>query len=117
MINSTKILSTKFDGMSKRWIVNFSTPAGEHTVVSKHLVQATGIGSQKPYVPAMQNEELFSGISIHSARYKNGKEMVKKGAKVSFYTPLDHDARHWLILATYNLCPVRRDYRLCQHSL
>lgn len=85
MINSAKILSTRFDGASKQWTVNFSTPAGEHTVVSKHLVQATGIGSQKPHVPAIADEELFGGISIHSSGYKNGKELAEKGVKVSCY--------------------------------
>lgn len=79
------ILSTKFDAKSQRWVVNFSTPAGEHTVVSKHLVQATGIGSQEPHVPAMEDEGLFSGVSIHSSRYTNGKEMAEKGAKVRFF--------------------------------
>lgn len=83
MINSVKILSTRFDKASKQWTVNFSTPAGEHTVVSKHLVQATGIGSQKPYVPAIADEELFGGVSIHSSQYKNGKEIAEKGVKVS----------------------------------
>lgn len=85
MINSVKILSTTFDGASKQWTVNFSTPGGEHTVVSKHLVQATGIGSQKPHVPAMANEDLFGGVNIHSSRYKNGKELADRGVKVSSY--------------------------------
>lgn len=87
MINSIKILSTNFDGASKQWTVNISTPAGNHTVVSKHLVQATGIGSQKPFVPAIANIELFSGVSIHSTRYKNAKELAQQGVKVSCDSP------------------------------
>lgn len=83
MINSVKILSTKFDGASKQWTVNISTPVGDQTVVSKHLVQATGIGSQKPFVPAIASKDLFSGVSIHSTRYKNAKELAEQGAKVS----------------------------------
>ncbi|KKY36778.1 putative flavoprotein involved in k+ transport [Diaporthe ampelina] len=81
VINSAKILSTSFDAASKQWTVSLSTPAGEHTVVSKHLVQATGIGSQKPFVPAIADEGQFGGVSIHSTRYKNGKEMVAQGVK------------------------------------
>lgn len=90
IMTSAEISSTRFDESSKRWNVNFSTPAGEHTVIAKHLVQATGIGSQKPYVPALANEELFNGITIHSSHYQNGKEMVEKGAKVSCSITLDH---------------------------
>lgn len=85
MINSVKVLSTRFDGASKQWTIKFSSPAGEHTVVSEHLVQATGIGSQKPHVPAVANEELFGGVNIHSSRFKNGKDLVEKGVKVSCY--------------------------------
>lgn len=83
IICSAKILSTKSDESSKRWTVRFSTPVGEHTVVCRHLVQATGIGSQKLYVPATAHEELFSGISIHSSQYTNGKKLVERGVKVS----------------------------------
>lgn len=83
MVNSVKILSTRFDEASKLWTVSFSTPTGEHTVISKHLVQATGIGSQMPYIPAIANEKLFRGVNIHSSRYKNGKELAQQEVKVS----------------------------------
>lgn len=87
MVNSAKISSTRFDGASKRWTVKFSTPTGEHTVISKHLVQATGIGSQMPYIPAIANKEIFGGVNIHSSRHKNAKEMAQQGVKVSCYNP------------------------------
>lgn len=87
MINSARILSTSFDGATKQWTVKFSTAAGEHTVISKHLVQATGFGSQKPFVPAIANRELFGGLSIHSNEYKSGKELAERGVKVSCYPP------------------------------
>lgn len=87
MVNSAKILSTRFDGASKLWTVSFSTPNGEHTVMSKHLVQATGIGSQMPHIPAIANKETFGGVNIHSSGYKNAKEMAQQGVKVSCYIP------------------------------
>lgn len=71
------------DKSTKRWIINFETPAGERTAVAKHLVQATGLGSQVPYRPKIADEHLYKGISIHSTQYKNGKELKDKGAKVS----------------------------------
>lgn len=87
MINSAKILSTHYDGASKQWTVNFATPAGDQTVVCKHLVQATGFGSQKPFLPAIAHRDTFGGVSIHSAEYRNGKELAGQGVKVSCYFP------------------------------
>ena len=83
VITSAKIKSTQYDDSTKRWTVRLETPAGEHRVVSKHLVQATGIGSQKPYIPSIPDSHLYKGISIHSASYKNAKELKEKGAKVN----------------------------------
>ncbi|KAK4238556.1 putative indole-3-pyruvate monooxygenase YUCCA4 [Achaetomium macrosporum] len=81
MITSAKILSTTFDQAARQWVVKFQTPAGQHTAISRHLVQATGIGSRKPYIPPMSNEGLFKGISIHSTQYRNAVELQKEGAK------------------------------------
>ncbi|KAF9641523.1 putative flavin-containing monooxygenase protein [Lasiodiplodia theobromae] len=81
IINSAKIVSAKYDQSTQQWTVKFETPAGLRTAVSKHLVQATGIGSQKPYVPPMADQDKYKGISIHSAQFKNGKELADKGAK------------------------------------
>ncbi|GAB1319243.1 Flavoprotein involved in K+ transport [Madurella fahalii] len=81
MINSAQIRSTTYDQSAKRWTVKFQTPSGQHTAVSKHLVQATGFGSQKIYIPPMADEGLYKGISIHSAHYKNATELKEKGVK------------------------------------
>lgn len=84
MIMSAKILHTQYDTKAKRWTVKVQTPSCETMVVCKHLVQATGFGSQKPYMPPMQNVDLYKGVSIHSNGYKTAKELVEKGVKVSF---------------------------------
>ncbi|KAJ3549049.1 hypothetical protein NM208_g709 [Fusarium decemcellulare] len=81
VITSAKIQSTVYDQSSKRWTIKFDTPNGTRTAVSKQLVQATGIASQKPYLPAVADENLYKGISIHSAAYKSGKDLVQQGAK------------------------------------
>lgn len=83
MIATAKIAHTQYDTKAKRWTVTVQTPEHRTTVTSKHLVQATGFGSQKPYLPPMQNPDLYKGISIHSEGYKNAKELVDKGVKVS----------------------------------
>lgn len=83
IINSAKIRSTQYDQSAKRWIVKFQTPGGECTAVSKHLVQATGLGSQKPYLPPIAGENLYEGISVHSEQYQNAEKLKEQGAKVS----------------------------------
>lgn len=83
MITSVKIQSTQYDELSKRWTIRFQTPTGQHTAVSKHLVQATGLGSQKFYLPPIKGEDLYKGTSVHSAQYRNAKEFKQEGAKVS----------------------------------
>ncbi|KAK1750497.1 putative indole-3-pyruvate monooxygenase YUCCA4 [Echria macrotheca] len=71
IINSAKITSTVYDPAVKLWTVKFTTPSGSRTATAKHLVQATGIASQKPYLPDIPNRQAYKGLSMHSAEYKN----------------------------------------------
>lgn len=87
VINSAKIKSTLYDQSSKRWTIKFKTPAGQRTAMAKHLVQATGIASQKPYLPPIADNHLYKGISIHSAHYTNADKLTEQGAKVSLTPP------------------------------
>lgn len=82
MINSACIRSAKFDELQKRWTIELEIPDGKRTVLSKHLVQATGIGSQIPYTPSIADRDLFQGLSLHSADYTNAiKDIKDKGLK------------------------------------
>ncbi|RSM10360.1 hypothetical protein CDV31_007236 [Fusarium ambrosium] len=80
-INSAQIKSTIYNQSTQRWNVKFQTPAGMRTAVSKHLVQATGIASQKPYLPSVANERLYKGINIHSTAYRSAKDLRDQGVK------------------------------------
>ncbi|KAL1848546.1 hypothetical protein Daus18300_013556 [Diaporthe australafricana] len=82
MINSASIRSAKFDESNKRWTTNIETPDGKRTVLSKHLVQATGCGSQIPNIPSIADRDLFPGVSVHSANYTSAvKDIKDKGLK------------------------------------
>lgn len=83
MITSAKIKSTVYDRSSKRWTIKFQTPDGQRTAIAKHIVQATGISSQIPYIPTMPDSQLYKGLSIHSEFFKSGNELKAKGVKVS----------------------------------
>jgi cation diffusion facilitator CzcD-associated flavoprotein CzcO len=90
MITSAQIQSTQYNPSTKRWLIKFQTPAGQRTAISKHVVMATGIGSQKMNLPSIADEHLYKGISMHSVQYKNAEQLKAKGAKVSntaFSTP------------------------------
>lgn len=82
IVTSATIQSTRYDQSTKQWTVLFQTPTGKCTVICKHLVQATGIASQKPYIPNLQNRGLYEGINAHSVQYRNADEFREKGVKV-----------------------------------
>ncbi|KAL9568744.1 hypothetical protein ACKAV7_007058 [Fusarium commune] len=81
VITSATIQSTVYDRSSEKWKIELQTPAGAVTVTAKQLVQATGVSSQKPYVPTVANAEIYKGINIHSSDYKNGRALVEQGVK------------------------------------
>jgi len=83
LITSAKIHSAVYDRSTRRWVVRFESPHGRQTAIAKHLVQATGFGSQKPHLPLLANEEVFRGISIHSMQYKNAALLKERGVKAS----------------------------------
>ncbi|KAM0489586.1 hypothetical protein ACHAP8_012421 [Fusarium lateritium] len=61
--------------------LNVKTPAAAVSVVAKHVVQATGIASQKPHVPTLTNTNVYKGIAIHSSNYRNGQHLANQGVK------------------------------------
>ncbi|KAI4758567.1 hypothetical protein E4T52_09246 [Aureobasidium sp. EXF-3400] len=80
VINSVEITKTVLneDG---RWKVEFRTPDGAYTVLARHLVQATGIGSQIPYTPAIPEQKVYNGVAMHSSQYKNANKLKDQGVK------------------------------------
>ncbi|RMJ08466.1 hypothetical protein CDV36_011918 [Fusarium kuroshium] len=81
VITSAQIKSTIYNQATQRWTIKFQTPSGLHTAVSKHLVQATGIASQKPYIPSVADGHLYKGINIHSTAYRSAKDLRDQGVK------------------------------------
>ncbi|KAI1503001.1 hypothetical protein F5X99DRAFT_426586 [Biscogniauxia marginata] len=82
-ILSATIYSTIYNPSEKKWHVKLKTADGSttKTIISKHFVQATGIASQKPYLPPMEDEHLFKGLNLHSTRYQNARSLPEKGIK------------------------------------
>lgn len=82
ILNSSTVEASSFNRSKGTWSVRIQTPYGVKTVTAKHLVQCTGIGCQKPFTPKIPGKELYKGISIHSAEYKNPKQLIDQGVKV-----------------------------------
>jgi cation diffusion facilitator CzcD-associated flavoprotein CzcO len=83
-ILAATIQSSVYSSSEKKWTVKFKTADGNatRTIISKHLVQATGLGCGKPYLPPMQDEQRYKGLSIHSTRYRNAQILADQGIKV-----------------------------------
>jgi len=84
LITSAKIQTTQYDLSDQKWRVEIETPPGRRAIMSKHLVIATGFGTQKPRIPSIPGEDDYQGITIHSALFKNGIELKQKGVTVNF---------------------------------
>lgn len=82
ILNSSSVEGSSFNAASGTWTVLVRTPSGNKVVKAKHLVQSTGIGGAKPYIPELPGAGSYKGINIHSAEYKNPKTLSDKGAKV-----------------------------------
>jgi cation diffusion facilitator CzcD-associated flavoprotein CzcO len=84
VILETTIQSTVFSNSKKNWTVEIKSAGSSktRTIISKHLAQTTGLGSGKPYIPKMESEHLYNGISIHSGHYRNVKGLVDQGVRV-----------------------------------
>lgn len=85
---SATIQSSAYSLSEKKWTIEFGIGNDNETKIisSKHLVQATGIGCGKPYLPPMQDENIYKGISLHSSNYRNTQLLVEKGVKVRRYS-------------------------------
>ncbi|KAI1098962.1 hypothetical protein F4804DRAFT_345895 [Jackrogersella minutella] len=83
VILSTTIHSTSYNSSEKKWTIKLKTADGGQgkTIISKQFVQATGIGCQKPYLPLLEDEHLFEGLSVHSAHFRNARSLSEQGIK------------------------------------
>lgn len=108
VILSTTIGSTSFNTLEKKWTVKLKAADGSlgKTIISKHFVQASGIGSQKPYLPALEDQHTFKGLSIHSAYFRNAQSLLEQGIRVSRRSnPWSYSSlRHFYFLFYRSFC-------------
>ena len=84
VISSAVIQSTIYNPSEKKWTVKLKTANGKatKTIISKHFVQATGLGSGRPHIPPMKGEHLYRDFNLHSTQYCNAQLLEDQGVKV-----------------------------------
>lgn len=84
ILHSSGLVGSSFNKAKGVWNAKIRTPFGIKTLRAKQLVQATGVGCDHPYIPKLPEKELYKGVaSFHSKEYKNPRQLLDKGAKVS----------------------------------
>jgi len=103
VILEANIQSSVFNSSEKKWTVKVKSTdgTGTKTIVSKHFVQATGLGYGKPYLPPMEDEHLYKGISMHSTRYRNAQVLADKGVKVHSTVGSSQLTAHLILTFSY----------------
>ncbi|ROW11857.1 hypothetical protein VPNG_04914 [Cytospora leucostoma] len=81
IINSSTVEASSLNQSKGVWDIKIHTPHGSKTVKARHLVQCTGTTGQRPFIPNIPGKESYKGTSVHSAEYKNPKQLIDLGAK------------------------------------
>jgi len=81
VLHRTTVKATTYDDESKSWALQLLCGGAEKAVSCKHLVLATGVGFQGPYMTDIPSVGLYGGVNIHSVSYKNAKKLVGQGVK------------------------------------
>ncbi|PCG95286.1 Hypothetical protein PENO1_025280 [Penicillium occitanis (nom. inval.)] len=65
----TTVHSGYWDNQTQTYTLNIRRADIESQVTAKHVVMATGAGSQTPVMPVFPNRERYRGLVLHSAQY------------------------------------------------
>ncbi|KAJ5730941.1 uncharacterized protein N7483_005449 [Penicillium malachiteum] len=79
LLNSSTVEGSSFNESKGTWHFKIRTPWGPKTVVSRHLIQATGLVAGNLFLPKIPGQ--YNGISIHSTKYKNPQVLSETGVK------------------------------------
>lgn len=83
MLHLTTVKATTYDNESRSWALQLLCDQAEKTVSCKHLILATGVGFQSPYMPELLGAGRYGGVNMHSTSYKNATLLAERGVKVS----------------------------------
>ena len=86
VLTSTVVVDTSYDNDSGHWTILLRRGDGTVlTVNAQHLILATGVDTlagSEPNVPDIPNASQFSGQTMHSTEFVNGKAWSGKKAIV-----------------------------------
>jgi cation diffusion facilitator CzcD-associated flavoprotein CzcO len=102
ILHRTTVTAAKYDSQNKLWSLKILHEDSKKALSCKHLVLATGSGFQGAYRPEIPGRAEYTGINIHSTDYKNAKQLVARGVKVSIDLEFDpFSLSHYIQLLTF----------------
>ncbi|KAL6362256.1 hypothetical protein LRP88_04334 [Fusarium phalaenopsidis] len=88
---STTVGSGHWDETAKLYTLNI-TKQGQHVqITARHVVMATGAGSQSPVMPNISDRDHFQGILLHSSDYSSAQAWAGKSGIVVGTANTAHD--------------------------
>ncbi|KAF4629510.1 hypothetical protein G7Y89_g8635 [Cudoniella acicularis] len=81
VLHRTTVKATAYDNESGSWALQLLCDKAEKTVSCKHLVLATGVGFQGPYMPELLGVGQYEGVNIHSTNYKSASLLAEQGVQ------------------------------------
>ncbi|KIW17548.1 hypothetical protein PV08_04742 [Exophiala spinifera] len=107
---STTVDSGSWDNQTQTYTLNIRRAGVESKVTAKHVVIATGAGSQTPVMPVLPNREKYRGLVLHSADYVSASEWKgKKNGIVVGTANTGHDVADDMYEAGMNATMVQRN--------
>ncbi|KAF5636969.1 dimethylaniline monooxygenase (n-oxide forming) [Fusarium tjaetaba] len=75
---STNVKSGSWDEASRAYTLDVVKEGRPMQISTRHVVIATGAGSQTPVLPTISNREAFKGVVLHSADYSTAQAWAEK---------------------------------------
>ncbi|KAF9461716.1 hypothetical protein BDZ94DRAFT_1263163 [Collybia nuda] len=88
---STTLTKATQDPDTYKWHVTLIRDGKERTLFVKHIIFATGIGSDVPRFPEIPGKENYGGIVLHSCQHKSAKDHIGKKVLVIGACTSAHD--------------------------
>ncbi|OAL31909.1 hypothetical protein AYO22_00779 [Fonsecaea multimorphosa] len=70
---STKVESGIWNAEKRLYTLKISRNGENSEIRTRHVVMATGAGSETPKIPLIADKELYKGLVLHSVSYKDAK--------------------------------------------
>ena len=97
---NTTLESGAWDESSQIWTLHIKTSDGSpQTLMTHHVIMATGSGGQVPLMPSYPGQDLYTGTVLHSASYRSARPWHGKSGIVIGTANTAHDVAQDMVEA------------------